>query len=60
MLNRTFFTDTEHKDKYFRNFISDVIASLPLEAKEVSGEYIFEYTLNWHDKVNRSSGIIGF
>lgn len=60
MLNRTFFTDTEHKDKYFRNFIDDVVTSLPLEAKKVSREYIFEYTLNWHDKVNRSSGIIGF
>ena len=60
MLNKTFFTDTEHKDKYFRNFIDDVVSSLPLEAKEISGEYICEYTLNWHDKVNRSSGIIGF
>lgn len=52
MLNKTFFTDIEHKDKYFRNFLENVVSSLPLEAKEVSGEYIFEYTLNWHDKVN--------
>ena len=58
MLNRTFFTDTEHKDKYFRNFIDDVVTSLPLEEKEVSGEYIFEYILNWHDKVNYSN--LGF
>lgn len=58
MLNKTFFTDTEHKDKYFRNFIDDVVTSLPLEAKEVSGEYIFEYTLNWHDRVNYSN--LGF
>ena len=60
MLNKTFFTDIEHKDKYFRNFIADVVSSLPLEAKEVQGKYIFQYTLNWHDKVNHSSGIIGF
>jgi hypothetical protein len=36
MLNKTFFTDIEHKDKYFRNFLDDVVSSLPLEAKEVS------------------------
>lgn len=62
MLNRTFFTDTEHKDKYFRNFISDVVTRFSLEEKEekkVQGEYIL-FPLNWHDKVNRSSGIIGF
>ena len=58
MLNKTFFTDTEHKDKYFRNFISDVIARFPLKEKEVQGKYIFEYTLNWHDKVNYSN--LGF
>lgn len=56
MLNKTFFTDIEHKDKYFRNFIADVVSSLPLEAKEVQGKYIFQYTLNWHDKVNHSIG----
>ena len=58
MLNKTFFTDTEHKDKYFRNFISDVVTRFSLE-KKVQGEYIL-FPLNWHDKVNRSSGIIGF
>ena len=60
MLNKTFFTDIEHKDKYFRNFLDDVVSSLPLEKKEVQGKYIFQFPLNWHDKVNRSSGIIGF
>ena len=56
MLNKTFFTDIEHKDKYFRNFIADVVFSLPLEAKEVQGKYIFQFPLNWHDKVNHSIG----
>lgn len=56
MLNKTFFTDIEHKDKYFRNFINDVVTRFSLKEKEVSGEYIFEYTLNWHDKVNHSIG----
>lgn len=50
MLNKTFFTDTEHKDKYFRNFLDDVVSSLPLEKEEVQGKYIFQHTLNWHDK----------
>lgn len=56
MLNKTFFTDTEHKDKYFRNFISDVIARFSLEEKEVQKKYIFQFPLNWHDKVNYSIG----
>ena len=56
MLNKTFFTDIEHKDKYFRNFIDDVVSSLPLEAKEVSGKYIFQFPLNWCDEVNYSIG----
>ena len=58
MLNKTFFTDTEHKDKYFRNFIDDVVSSLPLEKKEVQEKYIFQFPLNWHDKVNYSN--LGF
>lgn len=58
MLNKTFFTDTEHKDKYFRNFISDVIARFPLKEKEVQEKYIFQFPLNWHDKVNYSN--LGF
>ena len=58
MLNKTFFTDIEHKDKYFRNFISDVIARFPLEEKEVQEKYIFQFPLNWHDKVNYSN--LGF
>ena len=60
MLNKTFFTDIEHKDKYFRNFISDVIARFPLKEKEekkVQGEYIL-FPLNCHDKVNYSN--LGF
>ena len=58
MLNKTFFTDIEHKDKYFRNFISDVIARFPLEEKEIQGKYIFQFPLNWHDRVNYSN--LGF
>ena len=57
MLNKTFFTDIEHKDKYFRNFINDVVTRYPLEEKEVQGEYIL-FPLNWHDKVNYSN--LGF
>lgn len=58
MLNKTFFTDTEHKDKYFKNFIDDVVSSLPLEKKEVQKKYIFQFPLNWHDRVNYSN--LGF
>lgn len=58
MLNKTFFTDIEHKDKYFRNFIDDVVSSLPLEKKEVQEKYIFQFPLNWHDRVNYSN--LGF
>jgi len=58
MLNKTFFTDTEHKDKYFRNFIGDVVTRFPLEEKEVQEKYIFQFPLNWHDKVNYSN--LGF
>lgn len=46
MLNKTFFTDIEHKDKYFRNFISDVIARFSLKEKEVQEKYIFQFPLN--------------
>lgn len=58
MLNRTFFTDTEHKDKYFRNFINDVVTRFSLKEKEVQEKYIFQFPLNWHDKVNYSN--LGF
>ena len=60
MLNKTFFTDTEHKDKYFRNFLENVVSSLPLEAKETPAKYVFQFDSKWHDKVNRSRGIAGF
>lgn len=58
MLNKTFFTDIEHKDKYFRNFINDVVTRFSLKEKEVQEKYIFQFPLNWHDKVNYSN--LGF